>query len=84
MPLLQHIAELFAAWRCHRRQRQEFIDFLASDHRAAADIGITAYEAQQYIDRPFWRETERATFPGRGAARERCTADPGSFQAPRL
>jgi uncharacterized protein YjiS (DUF1127 family) len=29
----------FAAWRKHRRERKELYAFLASDHRAAADIG---------------------------------------------
>jgi len=27
--------------RNHRRQRQELIEYLASDHRAANDLGIT-------------------------------------------
>jgi hypothetical protein len=27
------------AWRKHRRERKELYEFLASDHRAAADIG---------------------------------------------
>ena len=29
----------FAAWRNRRRERKELYEFLASDHRAAADIG---------------------------------------------
>jgi len=29
----------FAAWRRQRRERKELHEFLASDHRAAADIG---------------------------------------------
>jgi uncharacterized protein YjiS (DUF1127 family) len=29
----------FAAWRRRRRERKELFEFLASDHRAAADIG---------------------------------------------
>jgi uncharacterized protein YjiS (DUF1127 family) len=29
----------FSAWRKHRRERKELYAFLASDHRAAADIG---------------------------------------------
>ncbi|MFZ1149245.1 MAG: hypothetical protein WAR76_05870 [Xanthobacteraceae bacterium] len=29
----------FAAWWNRRRQRKELFEFLASDHRAAADIG---------------------------------------------
>jgi len=29
----------FAAWRRRRREREELYEFLASDHRIAADIG---------------------------------------------
>jgi uncharacterized protein YjiS (DUF1127 family) len=29
----------FTAWRRRRRERKELYDFLASDHRIAADIG---------------------------------------------
>ncbi len=29
----------FSAWRRQRRDRQKLYDYLASDHRAAADIG---------------------------------------------
>jgi uncharacterized protein YjiS (DUF1127 family) len=29
----------FSAWRSRRRERKELYAFLASDHRAAADIG---------------------------------------------
>ncbi len=32
--------------RNHRRQRQELIEYLASDHRAAKDLGITMHEAR--------------------------------------
>jgi hypothetical protein len=32
--------------REHRRQRQELIEYLASDHRAAKDLGITISEAR--------------------------------------
>jgi uncharacterized protein YjiS (DUF1127 family) len=39
--------------RSHRRQRRELFEFLASDHRAAADIGITRYYAGQSFDWPF-------------------------------
>jgi uncharacterized protein YjiS (DUF1127 family) len=28
-----------AAWRRRRKQRKELLEYLASDHRAAADIG---------------------------------------------
>ena len=41
--------------RERQRQRQELLDFMASDHRAAADIGMTPYEARKWAERPFWR-----------------------------
>ncbi|HEV2626023.1 MAG TPA: hypothetical protein VGV62_13105 [Xanthobacteraceae bacterium] len=47
---LFHIA---GAWHSRRRQRRELFEFLASDHRAAADIGITCYDAKQSFDWPF-------------------------------
>jgi len=30
--------------RDRRRQRRELIEYLASDHRAATDLGVTTYE----------------------------------------
>jgi len=30
-------------------------DYMVSDHRAAADLGITGYEARDWSKRPFWR-----------------------------
>jgi uncharacterized protein YjiS (DUF1127 family) len=44
---------IVGTWRSRRRQRRELFEFLASDHRAAADIGITRYEAEQSFDWPF-------------------------------
>lgn len=38
-----------------RRQRQELFEYLASDHRAAADIGISNGEARALSRTPFWR-----------------------------
>jgi uncharacterized protein YjiS (DUF1127 family) len=63
MDLLQHIIGWFVAWRLHRQQRRELLDYLASDHRAAADMGITPYEARQYFDRPFRQGNARAQSP---------------------
>jgi uncharacterized protein YjiS (DUF1127 family) len=37
------------------RQHQELFDYLASDYRAAADIGITSSEARALSQQPFWR-----------------------------
>ena len=31
-----------------RRQRQELIDYLRSDHRAARDLGITLYDVDNF------------------------------------
>ena len=44
---------IVGTWRSRRRQRRELFEFLASDHRAAADIGITRYDAEQSFDWPF-------------------------------
>jgi uncharacterized protein YjiS (DUF1127 family) len=46
---------MVGAWRSRRRQRRELFEFLASDHRAAADIGITRYDAEHWFDRPLRR-----------------------------
>ncbi len=40
------LAERLRAARQRRRQCQELIDYLASDHRAASDLGITPHEAR--------------------------------------
>jgi len=29
---------------------------MAIDHRAAADIGVTAGDARDWAERPFWRD----------------------------
>jgi len=48
-----------AAWLragvARRQQRQELLDYMVSDHRAAADLGITSYEARDWSKRLFWR-----------------------------
>lgn len=41
--------------RQRRREREELLAFLAADHRAASDIGVTTYEAMNWSKRPFWR-----------------------------
>ena len=40
------VARLRAAHQ-RRKQCQELMDYLASDHRAAADLGITMHEAHK-------------------------------------
>ena len=59
-PLTRRVVKIFPAlfrivgtWRSRRRQRRELFEFLASDHRAAADIGITRYDAEHWFDWPF-------------------------------
>jgi uncharacterized protein YjiS (DUF1127 family) len=53
--LLQRAAELARKWRERRRQRAELVEYIALDHRAAADIGITGEQAHNWAERPFWR-----------------------------
>jgi hypothetical protein len=42
------ITDRFRRARDRRRQRQELIDYLASDHRAARDLGITVYDVDNF------------------------------------
>ena len=35
--------------RNRRRQRQELIEYLTSDHRAANDLGITTYNVRNFF-----------------------------------
>jgi hypothetical protein len=42
--VLSRVADRLRRARDRRRQRQELIDYLVSDHRAARDLGITIYE----------------------------------------
>jgi len=53
--LFDGVIDSVRACRRRRRQRQELLDYLASDHRAVADIGMTAYDARAWSARPFWR-----------------------------
>jgi len=39
-----------------RRQCQELMDYLASDHRAAADLGITLHEARNLCSKTAHRD----------------------------
>lgn len=47
---VSRIVEYIRTARDRRRQCQELLDYLASDHRAASDLGITSHEA-----RSLWR-----------------------------
>ncbi len=55
LALLKRLAERLRSYRARRRQYGELLDYLASDHRAAADIGVTSGEARSLSQRPFWR-----------------------------
>jgi uncharacterized protein YjiS (DUF1127 family) len=53
--LFTHTVDRMRAVLDRRRQRQELLDYLASDPRAAADLGISSCEARNLSRRPFWR-----------------------------
>ena len=42
-------------WYERERERQQLLDYLAMDHRAAGDIGIDRSNARAWAERPFWR-----------------------------
>jgi uncharacterized protein YjiS (DUF1127 family) len=48
-------AEVVGTWFRRRQQRQELRDYMAIDHRAAADMGVSANDARDWAERPFWR-----------------------------
>jgi hypothetical protein len=48
------VAWVRACWQRQRERRELFV-FIASDYRAAADIGVTYDEALSWSRRPFWR-----------------------------
>lgn len=60
---LLNVARQFVAWSrecvagCARRRRKrlELIDYLAWDHRAASDMGMTRDAAESWVQEPFWR-----------------------------
>jgi uncharacterized protein YjiS (DUF1127 family) len=47
--------ETVKTWARRRRQRQELLDYIAVDHRAAADIGISGTNTLDWAKRRFWR-----------------------------
>jgi uncharacterized protein YjiS (DUF1127 family) len=53
--LVNRVTDLVRTCYTRRRQRQDLLDYLASDYRAAADIGITSSEARAMSQQPFWR-----------------------------
>ena len=53
--LFERLTLLVRTCRERRRERQELLDFMASDYRAVSDIGMTRHEARKWAERPFWR-----------------------------
>lgn len=53
--LLTRIAAMARTWLQRRQQRQELLDYMALDHRADGDIGISRSDALDWAHRPFWR-----------------------------
>jgi hypothetical protein len=45
---------LLQAWAARRRDRRELLDYLAQDHRAAADMKKTWQELESWARKPFW------------------------------
>ena len=53
--LLHNAADVVRTWLARRQQRQELLDYMAADHRATSDIGISDNDARDFVERPFWR-----------------------------
>jgi uncharacterized protein YjiS (DUF1127 family) len=51
----ESIAEAPRIWLKRQRDRQELLDYLAMDHRAAKDIGIDRSNVREWAERPFWQ-----------------------------
>jgi uncharacterized protein YjiS (DUF1127 family) len=46
---------MLRTWLQRRRERQELLRYMASDHRATADMGININNARDWAERPFWQ-----------------------------
>jgi hypothetical protein len=53
--LSARLADLVRTWRRRQRERQELLYYLATDHRAAMDLGTDLAGAREWADRPFWQ-----------------------------
>jgi uncharacterized protein YjiS (DUF1127 family) len=49
------LADTAQTWRRRQRERRELLYFLATDHRAAMDLGTDLAGAREWADRPFWQ-----------------------------
>ena len=52
----QRLIDTARLWRKRERDRLELLHYLASDHRAAGDLGIDRSNAREWAERPFWQE----------------------------
>lgn len=52
---LHRLAGWIRAYLRHRHDRQELFEYLASDHRAAADLGINRDVLRAWSRQPFWQ-----------------------------
>jgi uncharacterized protein YjiS (DUF1127 family) len=53
--LFKSFVDTVSTWLRRRRERQELLDYLATDHRAENDICISGSDAREWAERPFWR-----------------------------
>jgi uncharacterized protein YjiS (DUF1127 family) len=53
--LIATIAVRVRVYFKRRRERQELLEYIASDPRAASDLGINMDTARDWSRRPFWR-----------------------------
>lgn len=51
---LRRAGSLLQAWAARRRDRRELLDYIAQDHRAAADMKKTQQELESWARKPFW------------------------------
>lgn len=49
------LLNLVRTWLKRHRSRRELLNYIAQDHRAAADMGTTRTEAEGWARQPFWR-----------------------------
>ena len=49
------VSDVLRISRNRQQQRRELLEYIANDHRAASDMGITSYEARKWSEQPFWR-----------------------------
>lgn len=53
--MLGGVMDLMRAYRDRARRRRELLDYMAADHRAAADLRFKHHDAHAWAERPFWR-----------------------------